>query len=74
MAITTEKRKYTIEDLWELSHHTDKRLELVRGELRELAPESERLATGGRADGVGGGYVQSTGKRASPQSIGAGVR
>jgi Uma2 family endonuclease len=41
MAITTEKRKYTIEDLWELSHHTDKRLELVRGELRELAPANE---------------------------------
>jgi Uma2 family endonuclease len=41
MAITTEKRKYTIEDLWELSHRTDKRLELVRGELRELAPANE---------------------------------
>jgi len=41
MAITTEKRKYTIEDLWELSHRTDKRLELVRGELRELAPAND---------------------------------
>jgi Uma2 family endonuclease len=36
MAVATEKRNYTIEDLWDLSHQTDKRLELVRGELREL--------------------------------------
>lgn len=39
MAITAEKRIYTIDDLWELSHKVkDKRLELVKGELRELTP------------------------------------
>jgi Uma2 family endonuclease len=38
MAVATENRKYTVEDLWELSHQTDKRLELVKGALRELTP------------------------------------
>ncbi|GIV21510.1 MAG: hypothetical protein KatS3mg023_3261 [Armatimonadota bacterium] len=42
MAVATAKRTYTIDDLWELSHRVrDKRLELVRGELRELAPANE---------------------------------
>jgi Uma2 family endonuclease len=41
MAVVTEKKTYTVDDLWELSHHTDKRLELVRGELRELAPAND---------------------------------
>ncbi|MCS6830055.1 MAG: Uma2 family endonuclease [Armatimonadota bacterium] len=41
MATITERKIYTIDDLWELSHKTDKRLELVRGELRELAPASD---------------------------------
>lgn len=40
MAVAAEKRTYTIDDLWELSHQTDKRLELVKGELRESAPTS----------------------------------
>ena len=38
MAVVTGKRRHTIEDLWELSHQTDKRLELVRGELRKGTP------------------------------------
>ncbi len=41
MAVALEKRTYTVDDLWELSRQTDKRLELVKGELRELAPASE---------------------------------
>ncbi|GIV21509.1 MAG: hypothetical protein KatS3mg023_3260 [Armatimonadota bacterium] len=38
MAVATAKKTYTIDDLWELSHRTGKRLELVKGELRELTP------------------------------------
>lgn len=42
MAIAAEERTYTIDDLWELSHQVrDKRLELVKGELRELVPANE---------------------------------
>lgn len=41
MAVALEKRTYTIDDLWELSHRSDKRLELVKGELRELAPAND---------------------------------
>jgi len=41
MAVATEKRTYTVDEFWELCHQTDKRLELVRGELRELAPANE---------------------------------
>jgi Uma2 family endonuclease len=41
MAVATEKRIYTVDEFWQLSHRTDKRLELVRGELRELAPANE---------------------------------
>jgi len=40
MAVATAKKTYTIDDLWELSHRTGKRLELVRGELQELPPTS----------------------------------
>lgn len=41
MAVALEKKTYTIDDLWELSHQVrDKRLELVKGELRELSPTS----------------------------------
>jgi Uma2 family endonuclease len=60
MAITTEKRKYTIEDLWELSHRTDKRLELVRGELRELAPANfEHGLVAGKLQVLVGQFVLS---------------
>lgn len=39
MAVAAEKRTYTIDDLWELSHKVkDRRVELVKGELRELTP------------------------------------
>ncbi|MGQ9738622.1 MAG: hypothetical protein ACUVR7_10895 [Armatimonadota bacterium] len=38
MAVVVPKKSYTIDDLWELSHRTGKRYELVRGELRELTP------------------------------------
>ncbi|MEJ5252949.1 MAG: Uma2 family endonuclease [Chthonomonadetes bacterium] len=38
MAVTAPKKSHTIEDLWELSHRSDKRYELVKGELRELTP------------------------------------
>ncbi|MGQ9541495.1 MAG: Uma2 family endonuclease [Armatimonadota bacterium] len=38
MAVVVPKKSYTIDDLWELSHRTGKRYELVQGELRELAP------------------------------------
>lgn len=38
MAVTAPKKTYTIADLWELSHSTGKRYELVKGELRELTP------------------------------------
>jgi Uma2 family endonuclease len=41
MAVVTEKRTYTVDQFWELCHHTDKRLELVKGELRELAPAND---------------------------------
>ncbi|MCL6476639.1 MAG: Uma2 family endonuclease [Firmicutes bacterium] len=41
MAVATEKRTYTVDEFWELCHQTDKRLELVRGELRELAPAND---------------------------------
>jgi len=41
MAVALEKRTYTIDDLWELSHRSDKRMELVKGELRELAPAND---------------------------------
>ena len=41
MAVATEKRTYTVDQFWELCHHTDKRLELVKGELRELAPAND---------------------------------
>ncbi len=41
MAVATEKRTYTVDEFWELCHQTGKRLELVRGELRELAPANE---------------------------------
>jgi len=41
MAVALEKRAYTVDDLWELSHRTDKRLELVKGELRESAPAND---------------------------------
>lgn len=41
MAVAAEKRTYTVDDLWELSHRTGKRYELVKGELRELAPAGE---------------------------------
>ncbi|MCS6951167.1 MAG: Uma2 family endonuclease, partial [bacterium] len=41
MAVVVDSRTYTIDDLWELSHRTGKRLELVKGELCELAPASE---------------------------------
>ncbi|MCS7308678.1 MAG: Uma2 family endonuclease, partial [Armatimonadetes bacterium] len=42
MATITEGKTYTIDDLWKLSHQLkDKRLELVRGELRELAPAND---------------------------------
>ncbi len=40
MAVAAEKKTYTVDDLWELSHQTGKRYELVRGELRELSPTS----------------------------------
>ena len=60
MAITTEKRKYTIEDLWELSHRTDKRLELVKGALRELAPANfEHGLVAGKLQVLVGQYVMS---------------
>lgn len=36
MTVTAPKKSYTIDDLWELSHHADKCLELVEGELRQL--------------------------------------
>lgn len=38
MAVVVPKKSYTVDDLWELSHRTGKRYELVRGELRELTP------------------------------------
>jgi Uma2 family endonuclease len=41
MAIKESVKTYTAEDLWELSHspeYADKRLELVEGELIEMAP------------------------------------
>jgi Uma2 family endonuclease len=38
MAVATEKRTYTVDEFWQLCHQTDKRLELIRGELRELTP------------------------------------
>ncbi|MGQ9881407.1 MAG: Uma2 family endonuclease [Armatimonadota bacterium] len=38
MAVVVPKKSYTIDDLWDLSHRTGKRYELVRGELRELTP------------------------------------
>ena len=41
MTIAADKKTYTVDDLWELSHQTEGRLELVRGELRELAPANE---------------------------------
>ncbi len=41
MAVAMEKRTYTIDDLWELSHRSGKRLELVRGEIREMAPAGD---------------------------------
>lgn len=41
MAAVQPKPKCTIEELWELSHRTGKRLELVEGELRQLAPASD---------------------------------
>ncbi|MCS6830053.1 MAG: Uma2 family endonuclease [Armatimonadota bacterium] len=41
MAVAIEKKTYTVDDLWELSHRTGKRQELVKGELRELAPANE---------------------------------
>jgi len=41
MAVTAEKSMYTVDELWELCHRTEKRLELVRGELREMAPAGE---------------------------------
>ncbi|MGC8783864.1 MAG: Uma2 family endonuclease [Armatimonadota bacterium] len=40
MAVATKKKTYTVDDLWEMSHSTGKRLELVKGELRELPPTS----------------------------------
>jgi Uma2 family endonuclease len=60
MAITTEKRKYTIEDLWELSHRTDNRLELVKGALRELAPANfEHGLVAGKLQVLVGQFVMS---------------
>lgn len=41
MAIAAEKRIYTIDELWGLSHRTGRRLELVKGELRELTPAND---------------------------------
>jgi Uma2 family endonuclease len=41
MSVATEKRTYTVEQFWQLCQQTDKRLELVRGELRELAPAND---------------------------------
>ncbi len=38
MAVTAEKRTFSVDELWELSHRSDRLLELVRGELREMAP------------------------------------
>ncbi len=38
MAVSAPKKTHTIQDLWELSHSTGKRYELVKGELRELTP------------------------------------
>ncbi len=38
MAVAAQKKTYTVDDLLELSHRTGKHFELVRGELRELAP------------------------------------
>ena len=38
MAAVVPKKSYTIDDLWELSHRTGKRYELVKGEHRELTP------------------------------------
>lgn len=43
MAIQEQTKTYTADDLWELSHsleYADKRLELVEGELIEMAPAS----------------------------------
>jgi len=41
MAVATEKRTYTVHEFWDLCHQTDKRLDLVKGELRELAPAND---------------------------------
>lgn len=37
-AVTAAHKRYTADDLWELSHRTGKRYELVKGELVELTP------------------------------------
>lgn len=41
MAVSAPKKTHTIDDLWDLSHREDKHLELVEGELVELAPASD---------------------------------
>ncbi len=40
MAVSSPTKPYTIDDLWQISHETGRRYELVRGELVEMAPTS----------------------------------
>ena len=62
MAVVVPKKSYTIDDLWELSHRMGKRYELVKGELRELAPASDEHGyVAGRLFGKVFQYVESTG-------------
>jgi Uma2 family endonuclease len=37
MAVSSQAKPYTVDDLWHLSHATGQRYELVRGELVEMA-------------------------------------
>ncbi len=60
MAVAAEKKTYTSDDLWELSHRTGKHYELVRGELRELAPAGEEHGfVAGRVIALLAQYVDS---------------
>ncbi len=60
MAVATAKRTYTVDEFWHLCHQTDKRLELVRGELRELAPANfEHGLVAGKLQVLVGQFVLS---------------
>ncbi len=60
MAVATAKRTYTVDEFWQLCHQTDKRLELVKGALRELAPANfEHGLVTGKLQVLVGQFVMS---------------